>query len=69
VEADGVRRAAAGDEQVAVDAHHGKLAFEPEHERLDAAVVHEQVRAEPDRLDRRAFLASPRERHVQLVER
>ena len=69
VEADGVRRAAAGDQQLALDAHRGEVAGQPEHERVDALVGREQVRAEPDRRDRELALGRPRERPLELVER
>ena len=49
MEADGVRRAAARDEDVALDVRRREIARELEHERVDAVVVDEHVRAEPDR--------------------
>src|SRR5579884_2977859 len=69
VQADRVRRAAPGDERLAVDVRGGELAREPEHECVDAGVVDEQVRAEPDDLDCHAALARPAERVDELVER
>ena len=59
MEADGIRRAAADHERLALDASRSELARELEHERVDPVVVHEQVRAEPDHLDRRSLLARP----------
>ena len=48
VQADGERRAAARDEHVALDRGGGEVAGELQHERVDALVGDEQVRAEPD---------------------
>ena len=59
VEADRVRRAAAGDQRLALDPRLGELALEPQDERVDAVVGDEQVRAEPDRLDRDALRRRP----------
>ena len=68
VEADGVRRPAAGDERLAFDAHRRELAREPEHERVDAVVGAEQVRAQTDRRNRKVALRGPGERLLELAE-
>ena len=59
VEADRVLRAAAGDQRLALDPHRRELALEPEDERVDPFVGGEQIRAEPDRLDRHALRRGP----------
>ena len=63
---DGIRRPAAGDEHIALDLNLGQLAFEPEHERVDAVVVDEHVRAEPDHLDGDLLAPRPAEQLLQL---
>ena len=68
MEADGVRRPASGEEELAVGSGLGELALEPQDERLDAPVGDEEVRAEPDRRDRQAALARPGERLLELGE-
>src|SRR5262249_52983662 len=52
-----------------LDADRRERAAEPQHERIDAVVVHEQVRAEPDRLDGVPGLARPAEELDELLER
>src|SRR5206468_12313977 len=66
VEADRVRRAAACDQELTVDADLGELTVEPEHERVDAVVVGEQVGAETDDLDRHVLRARPLEQGREL---
>src|SRR5438445_1890938 len=66
MQADGVRRTAAGDEQPALDLRRREPAAELQHERVDAVVGDEQVRAEPDRRHREPTLGRPREHMLEL---
>jgi hypothetical protein len=68
VQGDGVRRASARDERLALDARLRELARELEHERVHAVVVHEQVRPEPDDVHGRPAPVCPRQRLLQLVD-
>ena len=58
VEADRVRRAAAGDQQRRPDLRRRELALEPDDERVDSLVGGEQIRAEPDGPHRQVALAA-----------
>ena len=69
VEADRVRRTAAGDERLALDADRSQIARQPEHERFDSVVRGEDVRAEPDSRDLEVALLRPGERLLELCER
>src|SRR5262245_34800644 len=63
---DRVRRAAARDEETVTRLRDGKLAFEPEHERVDPLVRDEDVRAEPDREHVKSFGRGPAERLFEV---
>ena len=69
VEADGVRRAAARPQEIAVDLDRREVPRETDDQRVDAGVRGEQVRAEPDRDDRHVALGRPPERLFQLGKR
>ena len=69
VEADGVRRPAAGDQRLPFDPCLGESPGELQHERVDTVVVDEQVRAEPDRLDRDPLRGSPAQGFLELADR
>ena len=68
MEADGVRCAAACEQQVAVDPNRSELTGEPNRERIQAFVRDEHVRAEPDRHDRELAARGPCERTLELGE-
>ena len=69
VQADGVRRTAARDEDASLDARLRELAGEPEDEPVDAVVGGEQVRAEADRRDAEPALLRGAQHLLELGER
>src|SRR5258708_7357638 len=66
MEADCVRGAAAGTQDVAVDLHLRELAFEVKHERVHTFVGDEEVRPETDRRDREPPLRRPAQALLEL---
>ena len=69
MEADGVRGAAARDEQVVLRSRGGQVAAELQHERVDTVVGDQEIRAESDGRDGHVVGSRPGERFGQLVER
>ena len=68
MQADRVGRAATGAEDVAVDLDRGEVALEPQHERVDAVVAREQIRAEADRKKRQALVTRESQSGDELVD-
>src|SRR6185436_7141407 len=68
VQDDGVRSAAAGAHDLALDGNLRQLTGELQDERVDAVVRDEQVRPEADRRDRKLALARPAEHVEQLLD-
>jgi hypothetical protein len=66
VQADGVRRSPARDQQVTQHLGRGELAFQPDHQSVDSLVGCEDVRSQPDRPHCELFGLRPRECLLQL---
>ena len=69
MQADRVRRAAAGHERRSLRPRLDQLAGEMQHEHVDAVVGGEQVRAEPDRRDLELPFSRSREDLLELLHR